>query len=195
MIWMIIFAHFVSINVYFSGSHCKEPDHGARSRPVPMSPSDFLDKLMGRTSGYDARIRPNFKGTFVTSIIEVTIIVWAVSLCLTLWMTEGLVKVKVSKCQMIILRSTNIHLFWCYIFLFPPTPLSTTYGCCSTIWMPIDPNEVEWSKSEFKVTADSCVSDCMRKTWEHPPKLVRNTSSSPHVKADTGAFLVVWTRR
>lgn len=28
----------------------------------PMSPSDFLDKLMGRTSGYDARIRPNFKG-------------------------------------------------------------------------------------------------------------------------------------
>ncbi|KAL6080937.1 hypothetical protein STEG23_001961 [Scotinomys teguina] len=27
-----------------------------------MSPSDFLDKLMGRTSGYDARIRPNFKG-------------------------------------------------------------------------------------------------------------------------------------
>uniref|UniRef100_A0A8C9VF35 Glycine receptor alpha 3 n=1 Tax=Scleropages formosus TaxID=113540 RepID=A0A8C9VF35_SCLFO len=29
---------------------------------VPMSPSDFLDKLMGRTSGYDARIRPNFKG-------------------------------------------------------------------------------------------------------------------------------------
>uniref|UniRef100_A0AAY4A2B0 Glycine receptor alpha 3 n=1 Tax=Denticeps clupeoides TaxID=299321 RepID=A0AAY4A2B0_9TELE len=31
-------------------------------RAVPMSPSDFLDKLMGRTSGYDARIRPNFKG-------------------------------------------------------------------------------------------------------------------------------------
>ncbi|KAM9042369.1 glycine receptor subunit alpha-4 isoform 2-T2 [Megaptera novaeangliae] len=28
----------------------------------PMSPSDFLDKLMGRTSGYDARFRPNFKG-------------------------------------------------------------------------------------------------------------------------------------
>ncbi|XP_061647300.1 glycine receptor subunit alpha-2 isoform X2 [Phyllopteryx taeniolatus] len=27
-----------------------------------MSPSDFLDSLMGRTSGYDARIRPNFKG-------------------------------------------------------------------------------------------------------------------------------------
>ncbi|XP_060612156.1 glycine receptor subunit alpha-4-like isoform X2 [Anolis sagrei] len=33
-----------------------------RSMPQPMSPSDFLDKLMGRTSGYDARIRPNFKG-------------------------------------------------------------------------------------------------------------------------------------
>ncbi|KAL4648327.1 glycine receptor subunit alpha-4-like [Arapaima gigas] len=30
--------------------------------PKPMSPSDFLDKLMGKTSGYDARIRPNFKG-------------------------------------------------------------------------------------------------------------------------------------
>ncbi|RXM29154.1 Glycine receptor subunit alpha-3 [Acipenser ruthenus] len=38
----------------------KEPE-GARSRSIPMSPSDFLDKLMGRTSGYDARIRPNFK--------------------------------------------------------------------------------------------------------------------------------------
>ncbi|XP_061658464.1 glycine receptor subunit alpha-2-like isoform X2 [Syngnathoides biaculeatus] len=33
---------------------------GGASRPP--SPSDFLDKLMGRTSGYDARIRPNFKG-------------------------------------------------------------------------------------------------------------------------------------
>ncbi|NXC73017.1 GLRA4 protein, partial [Anhinga anhinga] len=33
-----------------------------RSLPQPMSPSDFLDKLMGRTSRYDARIRPNFKG-------------------------------------------------------------------------------------------------------------------------------------
>uniref|UniRef100_A0A8C4N089 Glycine receptor, alpha 2 n=1 Tax=Eptatretus burgeri TaxID=7764 RepID=A0A8C4N089_EPTBU len=27
-----------------------------------MSTSDFLDKLMGKTSGYDARIRPHFKG-------------------------------------------------------------------------------------------------------------------------------------
>ncbi|NWW08347.1 GLRA4 protein, partial [Oreocharis arfaki] len=34
----------------------------SRSSPQPMPPSDFLDKLMGRTSGYDARIRPNFKG-------------------------------------------------------------------------------------------------------------------------------------
>uniref|UniRef100_A0A8C9WKI7 Glycine receptor, alpha 4a n=1 Tax=Scleropages formosus TaxID=113540 RepID=A0A8C9WKI7_SCLFO len=33
-----------------------------RPAPKPMSPSDFLDKLMGKTSGYDARIRPNFKG-------------------------------------------------------------------------------------------------------------------------------------
>ncbi|XP_031416513.1 glycine receptor subunit alpha-2 isoform X2 [Clupea harengus] len=33
-----------------------------RSSTKLMSPSDFLDKLMGRTSGYDARIRPNFKG-------------------------------------------------------------------------------------------------------------------------------------
>ncbi|XP_013910721.1 PREDICTED: glycine receptor subunit alpha-3 [Thamnophis sirtalis] len=39
----------------------KEID-SARSRNIPMSPSDFLDKLMGRMSGYDARIRPNFKG-------------------------------------------------------------------------------------------------------------------------------------
>ncbi|KAM9476788.1 glycine receptor subunit alpha-3 isoform 2-T2 [Clarias gariepinus] len=39
----------------------KDPEH-PRGRAVPMSPSDFLDKLMGRTSGYDARIRPNFKG-------------------------------------------------------------------------------------------------------------------------------------
>uniref|UniRef100_A0A8C7QK71 Glycine receptor, alpha 3 n=1 Tax=Oncorhynchus mykiss TaxID=8022 RepID=A0A8C7QK71_ONCMY len=40
----------------------KEPE-SPRGRAVhPPSPSDFLDKLMGRTSGYDARIRPNFKG-------------------------------------------------------------------------------------------------------------------------------------
>ncbi|XP_028606244.2 glycine receptor subunit alpha-4 isoform X1 [Podarcis muralis] len=39
-----------------------EAKSASRSLPQPMSPSDFLDKLMGRTSGYDARIRPNFKG-------------------------------------------------------------------------------------------------------------------------------------
>ncbi|XP_040001202.1 glycine receptor subunit alpha-3 isoform X4 [Xiphias gladius] len=45
-----------------SGGQCKEVDNAAKTRQAPMSPSDFLDKLMGRTSGYDARIRPNFKG-------------------------------------------------------------------------------------------------------------------------------------
>ncbi|XP_041437558.1 glycine receptor subunit alpha-2 isoform X2 [Xenopus laevis] len=45
----------------FRTAFCKE--HESRSgKSPPMSPSDFLDKLMGRTSGYDARIRPNFKG-------------------------------------------------------------------------------------------------------------------------------------
>ncbi|XP_060792715.1 glycine receptor subunit alpha-2 [Neoarius graeffei] len=38
----------------------KENDRHGSS--LTMSPSDFLDKLMGKTSGYDARIRPNFKG-------------------------------------------------------------------------------------------------------------------------------------
>nr|XP_056715877.1 glycine receptor subunit alpha-4 isoform X2 [Euleptes europaea] len=44
------------------GSGKGEIKSAPRSLPQPMSPSDFLDKLMGRTSGYDARIRPNFKG-------------------------------------------------------------------------------------------------------------------------------------
>ncbi|XP_008114540.1 glycine receptor subunit alpha-1 isoform X2 [Anolis sagrei] len=48
--------------VFFSLAASKETGAAARSAPKPMSPSDFLDKLMGRTSGYDARIRPNFKG-------------------------------------------------------------------------------------------------------------------------------------
>ncbi|XP_031732186.1 glycine receptor subunit alphaZ1-like isoform X2 [Anarhichas minor] len=52
--WKLILLHGVG--------QCKEVDNVARTRPAPMSPSDFLDKLMGRTSGYDARIRPNFKG-------------------------------------------------------------------------------------------------------------------------------------
>ncbi|XP_058654886.1 glycine receptor, alpha 4a isoform X2 [Onychostoma macrolepis] len=44
------------------GSCKEEIKSSSRTAPKPMSPSDFLDKLMGRTSGYDARIRPNFKG-------------------------------------------------------------------------------------------------------------------------------------
>lgn len=40
------------------GKEMKLPNRASK----PPSPSDFLDKLMGRTSGYDARIRPNFKG-------------------------------------------------------------------------------------------------------------------------------------
>lgn len=48
-------------SVLLSFVSSKEPDH-PRNKAAPMSPSDFLDKLMGRTSGYDARIRPNFKG-------------------------------------------------------------------------------------------------------------------------------------
>ncbi|XP_077434864.1 glycine receptor, alpha 4a isoform X1 [Vanacampus margaritifer] len=42
-------------------SSCKE-EIKPPARTPQLSPSDFLDKLMGRTSGYDARIRPNFKG-------------------------------------------------------------------------------------------------------------------------------------
>ncbi|XP_068448209.1 glycine receptor subunit alpha-3-like isoform X2 [Clinocottus analis] len=52
--WKLILLHGVG--------QCKEVDNVPRTRQAPMSPSDFLDKLMGRTSGYDARIRPNFKG-------------------------------------------------------------------------------------------------------------------------------------
>ncbi|XP_048398929.1 glycine receptor subunit alphaZ1 isoform X1 [Stegostoma tigrinum] len=47
--------------VFFSLAASKEVQ-AARAATKPPSPSDFLDKLMGRTSGYDARIRPNFKG-------------------------------------------------------------------------------------------------------------------------------------
>ncbi|XP_073505939.1 glycine receptor subunit alpha-1 isoform X1 [Phyllobates terribilis] len=48
--------------VFFSLATSKEVGASARSSPKMMSPSDFLDKLMGKISGYDARIRPNFKG-------------------------------------------------------------------------------------------------------------------------------------
>lgn len=44
-------------------SSCKEETKPPGRAGPQLSPSDFLDKLMGRTSGYDARIRPNFKGT------------------------------------------------------------------------------------------------------------------------------------
>ncbi|KPP78325.1 glycine receptor subunit alpha-2-like [Scleropages formosus] len=48
----------------FRETYAKEYDFRPSSRgsSLTMSPSDFLDKLMGKTSGYDARIRPNFKG-------------------------------------------------------------------------------------------------------------------------------------
>ena len=47
------------------GDCCRSVDAKEHeSRASNMSPSDFLDSLMGRTSGYDARIRPNFKGGF-----------------------------------------------------------------------------------------------------------------------------------
>uniref|UniRef100_A0A452T0F5 Glycine receptor alpha 4 (pseudogene) n=1 Tax=Ursus maritimus TaxID=29073 RepID=A0A452T0F5_URSMA len=50
-----------SFPVFLLGWPHTEVKSGTKE-PQPMSPSDFLDKLMGRTSGYDARIRPNFKG-------------------------------------------------------------------------------------------------------------------------------------
>ncbi|KAG2465785.1 GLRA3 protein, partial [Polypterus senegalus] len=53
--------HHDSFLFCFSLVTAKEHE-GPRGRSTPMSPSDFLDKLMGKTSGYDARIRPNFKG-------------------------------------------------------------------------------------------------------------------------------------
>ncbi|XP_015205128.1 glycine receptor subunit alphaZ1 isoform X2 [Lepisosteus oculatus] len=45
--------------VFFSLAASKEA--AARKASTPMPPSEFLDKLMGKVSGYDARIRPNFK--------------------------------------------------------------------------------------------------------------------------------------
>uniref|UniRef100_A0A4W5NTK6 Glycine receptor, alpha 4a n=1 Tax=Hucho hucho TaxID=62062 RepID=A0A4W5NTK6_9TELE len=44
------------------GSCKEEIKSSSRTVPSSQSPSDFLDKLMGKRSGYDARIRPNFKG-------------------------------------------------------------------------------------------------------------------------------------
>ncbi|XP_034290928.1 glycine receptor subunit alpha-2 isoform X3 [Pantherophis guttatus] len=57
-----LFAVFLE-TYHFRTTFCKEHDsRSAKSPSQTLSPSDFLDKLMGRTSGYDARIRPNFKG-------------------------------------------------------------------------------------------------------------------------------------
>ncbi|XP_014874964.1 glycine receptor subunit alpha-2-like isoform X1 [Poecilia latipinna] len=53
-----IFTYFLEMS-NFRAVVAKEYDSRSSSN---MSPSDFLDSLMGRTSGYDARIRPNFKG-------------------------------------------------------------------------------------------------------------------------------------
>ncbi|XP_078030661.1 glycine receptor subunit alpha-2 isoform X1 [Epinephelus lanceolatus] len=53
-----LFTYFMETN-NFRAVDAKEHDSRSSSS---MSPSDFLDSLMGRTSGYDARIRPNFKG-------------------------------------------------------------------------------------------------------------------------------------
>ncbi|TRY60137.1 hypothetical protein DNTS_006447 [Danionella cerebrum] len=62
---MLSFLHLLlsALSIFGRLGSCKEEIKSpSRPAPKPMSPSDFLDKLMGRTSGYDARIRPNFKG-------------------------------------------------------------------------------------------------------------------------------------
>ncbi|MBN3307920.1 GLRA1 protein, partial [Amia calva] len=46
----------------FLSSLAASKEAAARKVTTPMPPSEFLDKLMGKVSGYDARIRPNFKG-------------------------------------------------------------------------------------------------------------------------------------
>ncbi|XP_053486965.1 glycine receptor subunit alphaZ1 [Ictalurus furcatus] len=46
--------------VFFSLASSQQA--AARKAASPMPPSEFLDKLVGKVSGYDARIRPNFKG-------------------------------------------------------------------------------------------------------------------------------------
>uniref|UniRef100_I3J940 Glycine receptor, alpha 1 n=1 Tax=Oreochromis niloticus TaxID=8128 RepID=I3J940_ORENI len=50
--------------VTYTHFHTLAPSKEAAARKAasPMPPSEFLDKLMGKVSGYDARIRPNFKG-------------------------------------------------------------------------------------------------------------------------------------
>ncbi|XP_074528392.1 glycine receptor subunit alpha-2-like [Halichoeres trimaculatus] len=63
MLSHILFMLWASSAIFLPGRSvlCKEMKLPSRAAKPP-SPSDFLDKLMGRTSGYDARIRPNFKG-------------------------------------------------------------------------------------------------------------------------------------
>ncbi|MGH0167365.1 UNVERIFIED_CONTAM: hypothetical protein FKN15_052428, partial [Acipenser sinensis] len=50
------------IFLFFICSLAASKEAAARKPTTPMSPSEFLDNLMGKVSGYDARIRPNFKG-------------------------------------------------------------------------------------------------------------------------------------
>uniref|UniRef100_A0A3P9L4A8 Glycine receptor, alpha 1 n=1 Tax=Oryzias latipes TaxID=8090 RepID=A0A3P9L4A8_ORYLA len=54
------FALITALLLFLSLAASKEA--AARKATTPMPPSEFLDKLMGKVSGYDARIRPNFKG-------------------------------------------------------------------------------------------------------------------------------------
>ncbi len=53
--------HLISLFLFLSLVASKKTENSQGEKA--SSPSDFLDKLMGRTSGYDARIRPNFKGS------------------------------------------------------------------------------------------------------------------------------------
>uniref|UniRef100_A0A4W6BTJ7 Glycine receptor, alpha 4a n=1 Tax=Lates calcarifer TaxID=8187 RepID=A0A4W6BTJ7_LATCA len=58
----ILLSFFAASSRFSKLSSCKEEIKPPSRAGPQLSPSDFLDKLMGRTSGYDARIRP-FKGT------------------------------------------------------------------------------------------------------------------------------------
>uniref|UniRef100_A0A6Q2Y9T9 Glycine receptor, alpha 1 n=1 Tax=Esox lucius TaxID=8010 RepID=A0A6Q2Y9T9_ESOLU len=55
--------HIIEFCFYLHFKHlAASKEAAARKAATPMPPSEFLDKLMGKVSGYDARIRPNFKG-------------------------------------------------------------------------------------------------------------------------------------
>ncbi|KAJ8013117.1 hypothetical protein DPEC_G00049960 [Dallia pectoralis] len=59
----VLYALFACLMESNSSRIVNAKEHETKSgSPTNLSPSDFLDSLMGRTSGYDARIRPNFKG-------------------------------------------------------------------------------------------------------------------------------------